>query len=128
MAMVGELRSRVGWIIIHPIALKLAKTLFLGLGKYMKIGESEKWFEKHGAIVVLAGRMTPGVREIISIPAFISTTNIPRFILRFIYILWFSYFVCFLTLIGYCIGDCTYDLMMMMSICIFLPFKVIHIE
>ena len=74
MAIVGALGSTVGAIAIYFIALKLGKTVFLRLVKYMKIGESEldeseKWFENHGAIAVFAGRMAPGIREIISITA-----------------------------------------------------------
>ena len=87
MAIVGALGSTVGSIAIYFVALKLGKTVFLRLGKYIRMGESElnkseKWFEHHGAIAVFAGRMAPGIREIISIPAGI-------------YILWFSYLVCF---------------------------------
>jgi membrane protein DedA with SNARE-associated domain len=98
MVIVGALGSTLGSIAIYLIALKLGKRVFLRLGKYMKIGgselnKSEKWFENYGAIAVFAGRMAPGIREIISIPAGISKMNLPKFI--FIYILWFTYLVHF---------------------------------
>jgi len=108
MATVGALGSTVGSIAIYLIALKLGKRVFLRLGKYMKIGKSEldkseRWFEKHGTIAVFAGRMAPGIREIISIPAGISKMNIYKFI-SFTFagsLIW-----CIsLTLIGYYIGD-----------------------
>ena len=108
MAIVGALGSTVGSIAIYLIALKLGKTVFLRFGKYMKIGESEldkseKWFENHGAIAVFAGRMAPGIREIISIPAGISKMNISKFIL---FTFTGSLIWCIsLTLVGYYIGD-----------------------
>ena len=51
MAIVGALGSTVGSIGIYFVALKLGKTVFLRLGKYIRIGQSElnkseKWFEK----------------------------------------------------------------------------------
>ena len=108
MAMVGALGSTVGSIGIYLVALKLGKTVFLRLGKYIRIGQSElnkseKWFENHGTIAVFAGRMAPGIREIISIPAGISKMNLPKFIL-FTFagsVIWCVY----LTLVGYYIGD-----------------------
>ena len=108
MAIVGALGSTVGAIAIYFIALKLGKTVFLRLVKYMKIGESEldkseKWFENYGAIAVFAGRMAPGIREIISIPAGISKMNISKFIL---FTFAGSLIWCIsLTLVGYYIGD-----------------------
>jgi membrane protein DedA with SNARE-associated domain len=108
MATVGALGSTVGSIAIYFVALKLGKRVFLRLGKYMKMGESdlnksEKWFEDHGAIAVFAGRMAPGIREIISIPAGISKMYLPRFIL---FTFAGSLIWCIsLTLVGYYIGD-----------------------
>jgi membrane protein DedA with SNARE-associated domain len=108
MATVGALGSTVGSIAIYFVALKLGKRVFLRLGKYMKMGESdldksEKWFEDHGAIAVFAGRMAPGIREIISIPAGISRMNLLKFIL---FTFAGSLIWCIsLTLVGYYIGD-----------------------
>ena len=108
MAIVGALGSTVGSIAIYFVALKLGKTVFLRLGKYIRMGESElnkseKWFEHHGAIAVFAGRMAPGIREIISIPAGISKMNLSKFIL---FTFSGSLIWCVsLTLVGYYIGD-----------------------
>jgi membrane protein DedA with SNARE-associated domain len=90
------------------VALKLGKTVFLRIGKYMRIGESElnkseEWFENHGSIAVFAGRMAPAIREIISIPAGISKMNLAKFIL-FTFAGSFIWCVS-LTLVGYYIGD-----------------------
>ena len=108
MATIGALGSTVGSIAIYFVALKLGKIIFLRLGKYIRIGESElnkseKWFENHGTIAVFAGRMAPGIREIISIPAGISKMNLSKFI---IFTFSGSLIWCIsLTLVGYYIGD-----------------------
>ena len=104
----GALGSTLDSIAIYLIALKLGKRAFLRLGKYMKIGKSElnkseKWFENHVTIAVFAGRVAPGIREIISIPAGISKMNLPKFIL---FTFAGSLIWCVsLTLVGYYIGD-----------------------
>jgi membrane protein DedA with SNARE-associated domain len=108
MATIGALGSTIGSIAIYFVALKLGKRVFLRLGKYIRIGESElnkseKWFENHGTIAVFAGRMAPGIREIISIPAGISKMNLSKFI---IFTFSGSLIWCIsLTLVGYYIGD-----------------------
>ena len=41
--------------------------------------KTKSWFEKHGELAVLLGRMAPGIRELISIPAGIARMNIIKF-------------------------------------------------
>ncbi|WP_345961260.1 DedA family protein [Pseudanabaena sp. Chao 1811] len=43
------------------------------------IGKSVRWFQKHGAKAVLLGRLVPGIRTLISIPAGISKMPIIPF-------------------------------------------------
>ena len=86
MATIGALGSTVGAIMIYFIALKIGRPAILRIGKYVLINESklqraELWFEKHGAIAVFVGRLAPGIREIISIPAGLSKMNMIKFIL-----------------------------------------------
>ncbi|HYX55877.1 MAG TPA: DedA family protein [Nitrososphaeraceae archaeon] len=86
MATIGALGSTVGAIMIYFIALKIGRPAILRVGKYVLINESklqraELWFEKHGTVAVLAGRLAPGIREIISIPAGLGKMNIGKFIL-----------------------------------------------
>jgi membrane protein DedA with SNARE-associated domain len=74
MAAVGALGSTVGAIAIYYASLKAGKAAIIRYGKYVRVGtkeieKAEKWFEKHGELAVFLGRMAPGVREIISIPA-----------------------------------------------------------
>lgn len=86
MAAIGALGSTVGAIMIYFLTLKLGKYTIIRFGKYIRMGESElqkaeSWFEKHGQAAVFFGRMAPGVREIISIPAGIGRMNFPKFVI-----------------------------------------------
>jgi membrane protein DedA with SNARE-associated domain len=102
------LYNALGMATVGALGSTVALKAFQRLGKYMKMGESElnkseKWFEDHGAIAVFAGRIAPGIREIISIPAGISKMYLPRFIL---FTFAGSLIWCIsLTLEGYYIGD-----------------------
>jgi membrane protein DedA with SNARE-associated domain len=108
MAAAGALGATVGGIIIYFISLKAGKPAVVRFGKRLRISESsigkaESWFERHGELTVFLGRMAPGVREIISIPAGIGRMNLPKFIIfTFLGSLVWS---TALTLIGYYAGQ-----------------------
>jgi membrane protein DedA with SNARE-associated domain len=108
MAMAGSLGTTVGGIIIYFIALKAGKSAIIKFGKHLKISESsiqksEAWFERHGKLAVFLGRMAPGVREIISIPAGVGRMNLLNFIVfTFLGSLFWSIG---LTLVGYYAGQ-----------------------
>jgi membrane protein DedA with SNARE-associated domain len=108
MAAVGALGSTAGGIIIYFISLKAGKPAVVRFGKRLRISESaiekaESWFERHGEAAVFLGRMAPGVREIISIPAGIGRMNLPRFII-FTFLGSFVWSIA-LTLLGYYAGQ-----------------------
>lgn len=46
-----------------------------------EIDQADKWFDKHGGKAVLIGRLVPGIRTLISVPAGISGMDIGRFLL-----------------------------------------------
>jgi membrane protein DedA with SNARE-associated domain len=108
MATIGALGSTVGAIMIYFLSLKIGRPAILRVGKYVLINESklqraELWFEKHGAVAVFAGRLAPGIREIISIPAGLGKMNIIKFILfTFAGSLIWSIS---LTIVGYYLGE-----------------------
>lgn len=104
----GSLGSTLGAIIIYLIALKVGRRIVLKIGKYILISESkleksEAWFQKHGKMAVLLGRLAPGVRELISIPAGLSRMNFFEFTL-FTFIGSFLWSLS-LTMIGYYLGN-----------------------
>jgi membrane protein DedA with SNARE-associated domain len=45
------------------------------------VRKTEAFFDKNGAISIFTGRLLPGVRHLISIPAGLSRMNLPKFIL-----------------------------------------------
>jgi membrane protein DedA with SNARE-associated domain len=45
------------------------------------LDQSQKWFEEHGNKAVLIGRVIPGIRSLISIPAGLSHMPLPKFLL-----------------------------------------------
>ncbi|MDF2441109.1 MAG: hypothetical protein JWN98_2093, partial [Abditibacteriota bacterium] len=45
------------------------------------IEKSKEWFDKHGAVAVIIGRLVPGVRSLIAVPAGIDQMNLPLFLL-----------------------------------------------
>lgn len=86
MALCGSLGATLGAILIYYVSLKLGRPAIIKIGKYIfvsehKIKSAEKWFEKYGIYAVLLGRMAPGVRELISVPAGIAKMPIVKFTL-----------------------------------------------
>ena len=45
------------------------------------IDRASRWFDKHGGTAVLFGRLVPGVRSLVSVPAGIAGMNLRRFLL-----------------------------------------------
>jgi len=109
MAIVGAVGSTVGAIIIYFIALKIGLPTITRIGKrYHLLSESdlkktETWFVRHGELAVFLGRMAPGIRELISLPAGIAEMNIVRF--TFFTFIGSCIWSIFLTLVGFFIGD-----------------------
>lgn len=109
MAIVGAVGSTVGAIMIYFIALKIGLPTITRIGKrYHLLSESdlkktETWFVRHGELAVFLGRMAPGIRELISIPAGIAEMNIVRF--TFFTFIGSCIWSLFLTLVGFFIGD-----------------------
>ena len=108
MAATGALGSTVGAIIIYFASMKVGRAAIVRFGKRIRVSEldiekAEKWFAKYGAAAVFTGRMVPGIREIISIPAGISRMNFAKFVT---YTFAGSLAWCIiLTLAGYYLGE-----------------------
>lgn len=67
----------------RPIVYKFAGSKFgrMCLLNEGKIMQAEKYFDKHGAIATLIGRLVPAVRQLISIPAGLARMNFGYFTL-----------------------------------------------
>ena len=82
----GGTGATLGAFIIYIIALRLGRT---GLSKYMKyakisqekLDKADRWFEKYGDKSVLLGRLIPGIRELVSIPAGIFNMKPKKFLI-----------------------------------------------
>jgi membrane protein DedA with SNARE-associated domain len=108
MAATGALGSTAGAIMIYFISKKVGRAAILKFGKHVRIGEAElgkaeRWFQKYGSVAVFTGRMVPGIREIISIPAGIGGMGLPKFI-AFTFLGSLLWSVA-LTLVGYYLGE-----------------------
>ena len=78
--------SLVGAFINYYLALTLGRKFLLKFGKYFFISSKtlekmESYFKNHGHISTFTGRLIPGIRQLISIPAGLARMNIAEFAL-----------------------------------------------
>ncbi|MFT5659483.1 MAG: membrane protein DedA with SNARE-associated domain [Sulfurimonas sp.] len=76
--------SMVGAFINYYLALLLGRKILMQYGKYFFISHEsmdkmDNFFLKHGAISTFIGRLIPGIRQLISIPAGLSRMNLAVF-------------------------------------------------
>jgi membrane protein DedA with SNARE-associated domain len=100
--------SMVGAFINYFLALTLGRKILQNYGKYFFIKESalekmDSYFEKHGHISTFIGRLIPGIRQLISIPAGLSRMNLGVFSLYTA--MGAGIWALILTLLGYFIGE-----------------------
>ena len=72
-----------GWYLGRPIIYKFANSKWghLCLLNQEKVEKSERYFEEHGMVATITGRLLPGIRHLISIPAGLSRMNYWKFLL-----------------------------------------------
>lgn len=78
--------SLSGALILYALGRWGGRNLILRYGRYLRVKEAdlnraEGWFDKYDEWVVLFGRMVPGVRSVVSIPAGMLRTPFLRFVL-----------------------------------------------
>ena len=74
LGITGAAGSTIGALVIYLIALKLGRERLARHLKYVRVTDDQlkkvdSWFSHHGEKVILFGRMVPGIRELVSIPA-----------------------------------------------------------
>ena len=70
----GTLGSLVGAVFNYWIAIKFGRRFFENYGRYLLVSSSslekaDRFFERHGHISTFIGRLLPGIRQYISLPA-----------------------------------------------------------
>ena len=108
----GGAGSTIGAFVIYFVALKIGRTGLNKYIKYAKIKESslekaDRWFEKYGDKSVVIGRLIPGIRSLVSIPAGIFKMNPKKFLIYTF--AGMSTWGIALTTIGYYVGSATLD-------------------
>ena len=109
----GGTGATLGAFIIYLIARKIGRIGLYRYVKYAKIKESSldkayKWFEKYGDKSVIFGRLIPGIRELVSIPAGILNMKPGKFLI-FTFVGSCAWSIA-LTTAGYYFGVATIDL------------------
>lgn len=76
--------SMLGAFVNYFLALLLGRKILMKFGKYFFISQNslekmDNYFAAHGAISTFIGRLIPGIRQLISIPAGLSRMNLVVF-------------------------------------------------
>jgi membrane protein DedA with SNARE-associated domain len=88
--------SLTGALVLYALGRWGGRGLILRYGGVLRVKETDldradEWFDRYGGAVVLFGRLVPGVRSLVSIPAGLSEMPLGRFI--------------FLTALGSCVWN-----------------------
>ncbi|RUM71829.1 MAG: DedA family protein [Sulfurovum sp.] len=105
---VGILGSVVGALFNYYIAKYFGRAFILRYGKYFFIKEEtldklEAFFTKHGELSTFNGRLIPGIRQLISLPAGLARMSVTKF--SFYTALGAGIWVVVLVALGYLLGS-----------------------
>jgi len=104
----GILGSVGGALLNYYLAIHFGRAFILRYGKYFFIKEEtldklESFFTKHGEISTFTGRLIPGIRQLISLPAGLARMNIAKF--SFYTAVGAGIWVVVLVAVGYLVGS-----------------------
>ncbi|KGF95032.1 DedA family [Prochlorococcus marinus str. MIT 9201] len=107
--LLGTILGSLPWYYFGRLVNEKRLTIFLEKkGKYLGISpndliKSKRWFERYGVPLVFWGRLVPGIRTLISVPAGIELMPLRKFLIwtTFGSFIW----VAFLTYAGYLFGE-----------------------
>jgi len=108
VVLVGIFGSVVGALFNYYLAMYFGRAFILRYGKYFFIKEEtldklEAFFIKHGELSTFNGRLIPGIRQLISLPAGLARMNIATF--SFYSALGAGIWVIVLVALGYLLGS-----------------------
>ena len=124
----GSLGSLTGALFNYYFAKRYGLRLLLKYGKYIGIKQKSidkmmKFFETHGVFGTFIGRLLPGIRQYISLPA--GMVNLPIIKFSFYTILGASIWVAILVFLGFSFGNImTYDKVVAQKLTIFILINV----
>ena len=83
---VATVGSLVGALVLYALGRWGGRELILRYSRVLRLKETDLdhadgWFDRYGGAVVLFGRLVPGVRSLVSIPAGLSEMPLGRFVL-----------------------------------------------
>ena len=105
---VGIFGSLAGALLNYYLAMHLGRRIILKYGKYFFIKEEtldklDTFFAKHGEISTFTGRLIPGIRQLISLPAGLARMSIAKF--SFYTAIGAGIWVVVLVTVGYVVGS-----------------------
>ncbi len=79
----ASINYAAGFFLGRPIIYRFANSHFghMCLLNQEKVEKSERYFDKHGMVATITGRLIPGIRHLISIPAGLAKMNYWKFLL-----------------------------------------------
>lgn len=103
----GALGSLAGALFNYYLSMTLGRKAVLRFGKYFfmdeeKLASVERFFKEHGHISTFSGRLIPGIRQYISLPAGLGKMNV--FVFSLYTVLGAAIWVAVLAYLGYFIG------------------------
>jgi membrane protein DedA with SNARE-associated domain len=81
----ATLGSLAGALVLYAAARRGGRPLILRYGRVLRVRHEElnradAWFDRHGGWIVFFGRLVPGARSLVSLPAGLSEMPLARFI------------------------------------------------
>ena len=81
----ATLGSVSGALVLYSLGRHGGRPLLLRHGQVLRLDErrldrADDWFDRHGPKIVFLGRMLPGVRSVVSVPAGLSEMRLPVFV------------------------------------------------